>query len=93
MDITNEELLAVMKSFKKDKNLGSDGWTIEFFLVFFYLIRDDIHKMDMDSKEKGKMLGSLNSTFLALIAKLDHHGFFGDFRPISLSNMLYKIYC
>ena len=42
-------------------------------------------------KGRGKMLGSLNSTFIALIPKFDITCNFGDFRPISLCNMLYKI--
>lgn len=37
-----EELLKVMKSFKKDKCLGLDGWTIEFFLHFFDLVKKDL---------------------------------------------------
>lgn len=47
--------------------------------------------MVMEIKGRGKMLGILNSTFIALIPKVDHPDNSGDFRPISLCNMLYKI--
>ena len=47
--------------------------------------------MVMEIKDRGKMLGSLNSTCISLIPKFDHPDNFGYFRPISLCNMLYKI--
>ena len=31
-EVSEEELKEIMHSFKKDKILGLDGWTIEFFL-------------------------------------------------------------
>jgi hypothetical protein len=39
----------------------------------------------------GSMVSSLNSTFLALIPKVDKPASFGDFRPISLCNLAYKV--
>ena len=61
-----------MKSFRKDCSPSLNGWTIELFLYFFYLMGDDILKMDMEIKGRGKILGSLNSTFIALIPKIAH---------------------
>jgi hypothetical protein len=43
-----------------------------------------------DSKNKGEVVRSLNSTFLALIAKVNKPTSFYDFRPISLCNLCYK---
>lgn len=37
------------------------------------------------------MLGSFNTTFLVLIPKVDKGDSFGDLRPISLCNYMYKI--
>lgn len=64
---------------------------MEFFLAFFDLIGDDLLKLVMEVKDKGKITGSMNSTFLALIPKVDHLDSFGDFRPISLCNLVYKV--
>jgi hypothetical protein len=36
-------------------------------------------------------LGSLNSTFLALIPKKQDHASFEDFRPIACCNLIYKL--
>jgi hypothetical protein len=37
-----EELNSVLFHFKKEKSMGSDGWTIEFFIFFFDLVGDDL---------------------------------------------------
>lgn len=80
-----------MKSFRNNRILRLEGWTIDLFLAFFDLVGDDIRRMVEEIKAQGKMLGSLNSTFLDLIPKSDHPTTFGDFRHVSLCNMLYKI--
>lgn len=52
---TEEELLSVMKSFKKDKSLGPDGWTIDFFIHFFDLMKNDILGMVEESRSTGNI--------------------------------------
>lgn len=91
MDINKIELLVVMNSFRKERSPSPDGWTFEFFLSFFDLLGDDILKMVLELKDKGMMPWNLNSTFISLIPKVDHLDTFGEFRPISLCNVLYKI--
>jgi hypothetical protein len=44
-----------------------------------------------ESRREGTMERSLNSTFLTLILKVSRPSSFGDFRPISLCNLAYKI--
>jgi hypothetical protein len=91
MDINKEELLVMMNSFSKERNLGPNGWTIEFFLSFFDLLGEDLLKIVLELKDKGKMIGNLNSTFFTLIPMVDHPDAFRDFSHISLCNVLYKI--
>jgi hypothetical protein len=43
-----------------------------------------------DSRLHGKISGALNSTFLTLIPKANHPTF-GDYRPIALCNLCYKL--
>ena len=47
--------------------------------------------MVRESQESGKVLGSINSTFLTLIPKKQKPQSFDEFRPISCCNMIYKI--
>jgi hypothetical protein len=44
-----------------------------------------------ETRSSGHIAGSLNSTFLALIPKVNKPVNFGDFRPISLCNLVYKV--
>jgi hypothetical protein len=86
-----QEVRDVLKSFAKDKIPGPDGWTVEFFLHFFELVGDDLLEMVEDSRLRGKVSGSINSTFLTLIPKENKPTSFGDYRPISLCNLCYKL--
>jgi hypothetical protein len=44
-----------------------------------------------DTRIKGKIIKSLNSTFLVLIPKENNPVSFNDYRPISLCNLIYKV--
>jgi hypothetical protein len=43
------------------------------------------------SRNLGKILASVNATFIALIPKYDSSNSFDEYRPISLCNYIYKI--
>jgi hypothetical protein len=89
--VTLLELKAVLENFKKERSPGPDGWTSEFFIFFFDLVGADLLEMVEDSRKKGKICGGLNSTFLALIPKVNNPASFDDYRPISLCNLIYKV--
>jgi hypothetical protein len=90
-EVTESELKDTMQSFQKDKSPGPDGWNIEFYLGFFDLLGKDILKVVEESRLNGRIHGPLNSTFIALIPKVNEPLSFDDFRPISLCNCIYKI--
>jgi hypothetical protein len=89
--VNEKELKLILTHFKKEKSPGPYGWMLEFYLHFFDLLKDDLLALVEDVRISGRMAGSLNSTFLALIPKLNNPQNFGDFRPISLCNLVYKI--
>eukprot|EP00253_Pinus_taeda_P016512 PITA_16512 len=89
--VTLEELEHTLKWFKKDKSPGPDGWSVEFYLAFFDIIREDLLRIIEDSRSKGFLQNSITSPFLALIPKKDNPDTFEDFHPISLCNCIYKI--
>jgi hypothetical protein len=90
-EVTEKELLEVLHSFQKDKSPGPDGLTIEFFLGCYEIVGPDLLKMIEDTRTSSRIPQSLNSTFLALIPKMDNPETLDDFRPISLCNCAYKI--
>ena len=67
------------------------GWTVEFYLCFFDLLGPTLVNLVETSRILGRVPSSINSTFIALIPKTDHPINFGDFRPISLCNLCYKL--
>lgn len=67
--VTEEELMSIMKSFKKDKSLGLYGWTIDFFIHFYDLFNSDLLEMVEEARIKGNINHIISSTFIALIPK------------------------
>lgn len=67
--VTMEELSLVLKGFAKDKSPGPNGWIVEFFLYFFDLVGLYLLAMVEDTRCRGEVYRSINSTFLALIPK------------------------
>jgi hypothetical protein len=88
---SKEELLEVLKGFTKDKSPGPNGWRIEFFIHFFDLVGEDLLEAVEESRKRGEVIRSLNSTFIALILKVKNPNSFSDFRSIALCNLCYKI--
>ena len=91
MSVTKEELLYVLSSFKKDRSPGLDGWTVELFIDFFDLLGEDILQVVEEFKRSRNVHVNINTTFIALIFKVDCPKTFEGFRPISLCNYLYKV--
>ena len=90
-EVTEAELKKVMDSFQKDKSLGPDGWSIDFFLDLYDILGKNVLQVIEDSRTSRWIPASFNSTFIALIPKLDNPLTLNDFRPISLCNCVYKI--
>jgi hypothetical protein len=89
--VTSAEILSTLKDFKSSKSPGPNGWTMEFFLAFFDQLGEDLLGMAEESRQKGRVSRALNATFIALIPKRENPESFGDFRPIVLCNLAYKI--
>jgi hypothetical protein len=90
-EVLVDELKEVLHGFQKDKIPGLDDWPVEFFIGFFDLIGKDILEVVEESRKVGHIHAPLNSTFIALIPKIDNPQSFEDFHPISLCNVIYKV--
>lgn len=90
-EVTLVEIEQTLKAFAKDKAPGPDGWPVELYLHFFKLMGDELLELVKYSMKNSYIPGGLNSTFVTLIPKKDKPATFGDFRPIALCNLLYKL--
>jgi len=68
---TKEELLEVIKGFKKEKSPGPDGWMVELYLHFFDLMWQDLLDVVEDARTRGRVNSQLNNIFIVLIPKLN----------------------
>ena len=90
-NITNEECETVIKQMAKNKTPGYDGLPSEFYIYFW----NDIKSMIIESFNEAFTSGQLSEThkqiIISLIFKKDDRRYFKNYRPISLSNVDYKI--
>jgi hypothetical protein len=89
--ITKEELRNALFQMHPDKSPGPDGFNPTFFQQFWDLCGDDIFVAAKDWLDRGYFPSSLNETNICLIPKRDNPSSMGDYRPISLCNVLYKM--
>jgi hypothetical protein len=73
------------------KSPGPDGVNFGFFKDFWDDTKGDVTRFISEFHRNGKLTKGLNSTFIALIPKVDSPQKLNDFRPISLVGSLYKI--
>ena len=70
---------------------GLDGINLGFFKDFWEVLKINLLNFFAEFHRNGKLTKGLNSTFIALISKVDSLQQMADFRPISLVNSVYKI--
>jgi hypothetical protein len=85
------EVWEVLKSFAKDKIPGPNGRMIEFLIHYFDLLGVDLLELVEESRIRACVNKLLNATFLTLIPKVNNPLTFGDFIPIALCNICYKM--
>ena len=90
-EISLEEVEEAVRSMPNDKAPGPDGFTINFYKACWSLVKFEVWEVVEDSRRSCSILKSLNSTFLALIPKVEEANTPEKFRPIALCNVIYKI--
>ena len=73
------------------KSPGPDGVHFGFIKEFWEVVQGDIMRFITDFHRNDRLTRGINSTFIALIPKVDSPQRLHDFRPISLVGCLYKI--
>ncbi|XP_058725811.1 uncharacterized protein LOC131597115 [Vicia villosa] len=74
-----------------NKSAGLDGYSLEFYKRFWVVIREDVLRLCNDFHDKGTLVKSITSSFLALIPKNNNPQNLGEYRPICLVGSIYKI--
>jgi len=70
---------------------GPDGISLGFIKKIWDMLKDDLMRFLHEFHRNGRLTKGINSTFIALIPKVDSPQRLNDFRPISLVGSLYKI--
>ena len=86
-----EEVEEVVRSMPNDKAPRPDGFIINFYKACRSIVKKEVWGVVEDSRRSGTILKSINSTFIALIPKVEEANQPDKFRPISLCNVIYKI--
>jgi hypothetical protein len=61
-EVSKDEIFEFIKGFARDKSLGHDSWTTEFYHFFFELVNQDLVDMVEETRLKGEVISSINST-------------------------------
>lgn len=74
-----------------NKAPGSDGFNSHFFKVRWPVVGKDVCEAVIDFFRSGKMLQQIKATFIVLVPKSDNATTPDKFRPIALTNEIYKV--
>ena len=86
-----EECTCAVNNMKKNKSPGLDGISIEFYQHFWLLIGHLLVDVFNESHENEKLPDSQRKSVMSLIFKKGDEDDIANYRPISLTNMDYRI--
>lgn len=88
---TDEEIRSALFALPKNKALGPDGFTVEFFTSVWDLVGSDVISAVKSFFTTSVLPRQVNATVISLIPKVPAADKLSDFRPISLCNTVYKV--
>ena len=90
--ITEQELFATLKKFKKNKSPRLDGLTAEYYLEFWDLLKNKLLEVYNESFNKGALPDTLGTGVIVLIEKKGKDRLdIANWRPITLLGIDYKL--
>lgn len=91
-EFTIEEVEVAIKQMAPLKSPGPDGMPPLFYQNYWSLIGSDVTHSILYYLNSGVLPQSLCHSFITLIPKVKNPEYAAQFRPISLSNVLYRIF-
>ncbi|KAL0289646.1 UNVERIFIED_CONTAM: hypothetical protein Scaly_2543600 [Sesamum calycinum] len=89
--VTPAEVKTAVLQISDNKAPGLDSYTSCFFRKTWNIVGDLVCKVVMDFFRSRRMLRQLNHTIIALVSKFRHSPLIAYYRPISRSNVIYKV--
>lgn len=86
-----EKVKSALWSIPLDGSPGPDGFSASLFFLAWDIVKQDILEVAMDFFEWKPLATFFGATKLVLIPKVDDLVGFGQFRPINLCSVIYKI--
>ena len=86
-----DEIEAALKQMQPTKSLGPDGMPAIFYQKYWDIVSNDVVSMVLNVLNSNISMADINKTFITLIPKTNNPTKMTNFRPISLSNVIYKL--
>ena len=90
-EFTREEVVAALQQMHPTKVPGPDGMSAIFFQKYWDIVGNDVTCMVLNLLNSNMPIADINRTNIALIPKTKNPTKMTEFKPISLSNVIYKI--
>ena len=84
------EVEIAIKQMAPTKAPSPDGMPSVFYQKYWHVVGNDVTNAVLSCLNSGRILKSINHTFITLILKIKNPERVTEFRPISLCNVIYK---
>ena len=90
-EFTAEEIQTTLLQMHPTKASGPDGMSTIFYQKYWKIVGADVTNMVLNVLNSNMSIADINKTNIALVPKIKHPTRMKEFRPISLSNVVYKL--